>query len=169
MESQSKKQATTLWPTLQMGRTSSFYLAVLVLGVVATLFPRAQAAYAHASPQFASVSCYIICDGQNPDTARYEDANGVPQHCNDARTIYTIQQSASRYVELRYSRKCRMAWARGQGHILVEGFNANGSWRVSFDKFASSGRGYTLAVNDANLTAHACLETSGGWTCTALY
>jgi hypothetical protein len=117
-----------------------------------------------------AVSCYIVCDGQDPSTAVYEDSDGVLRRCNDARTIYEIEPSASGWVELRYSRKCRMAWARGGGGIKVQGFNADGSFRVAYEKFVYPGQAYTLAVNDAGLTARACLEIPWeGWSCTATY
>jgi hypothetical protein len=118
-------------------------------------------------------SCYIVCDGVDPNTAAYEDANGVLRPCrNDARTIYTVDPPSTGYAELRYSGRCRMAWARGGLHgIKIEGFNANGSLRVVYTFFSTSSIGWTQAVNDAGQTARACVLTpsGGGWTCTPRY
>jgi hypothetical protein len=145
-------------------------LVATLAGIVGSA---AAVALADAAPASAAAgpSCYIVCDGQDPETAIYEDANGVIRPCNDARTIYTVDPPSTGYAELRYSRKCRMAWARGGVHgIKVEGFNADGSLRVIHDFYSTTRLGYTLAVNDAGLTARACVYTPyGGWTCTARY
>lgn len=118
-----------------------------------------------------AMSCYKVCDGQAPDTAHYEDANGGLRRCTDARIIYRLTGSYGSYVELRYSRNCRMVWAQGSGNFKVEGFNANGSLRVIFERGGGSQFTWkTLAVNDAGLTARACIFTdSAGWRCTQKY
>lgn len=117
------------------------------------------------------MSCYKVCDGQNPDTAHYEDANGGLRRCTDARIIHRLTGAYGSYVELRYSRNCRMVWAQGWGSFKVEGFNANGSLRVIFARQGGSQITWkTLAVNDAGLTARACIFTdSAGWRCTPKY
>lgn len=129
----------------------------------------------------AATSCHVICDGVDPNRAAYEDANGVLRKCStDARTIYTLyfEQAGNRQpvVELRYSRRCRMAWARaasgGWVHgFNIEGFNRDGSLRTSYD--AGGGgpwpRTYTLAVDDAGLTARACYWYPWVWQCGQRY
>jgi hypothetical protein len=142
-----------------------------VAGLGAVLLAATGVLSVSATPAHAA-GCYIVCDGVDPSSAGYEDANGVFHRCDDARTIYTIDPPTTGYVELRYSRECRMAWARGGLHgIKVEGFNSDGSYRVTHDFYSTSRIGYTRAVNDAGQTARACVLTpsGGGWTCTARY
>ncbi|GAA3350844.1 hypothetical protein GCM10020358_78270 [Amorphoplanes nipponensis] len=125
-----------------------------------------------ATPAAAATSCYKICDGVDPNRAAWEDPNGVLHKCNaDARTIYTVDPASTGAVELRYSSRCRMAWARGGLHgIKIEGFNADGSLRTVYSYYSTSQTGYTQAVNDAGLTARACILTPmGGWTCGSRY
>jgi hypothetical protein len=119
---------------------------------------------ASAAPK--ALSCYIVCDGQNPDTAVYEDEYGNLRPC-DKKTIYTHAPAGGggASVSLRYSSKCRMAWARGGVYgIVIQGFNADGSFRTSYDAHNPSGTAFTMAVNDAGLTARACIfiPSSGG-------
>jgi hypothetical protein len=118
----------------------------------------------------AATSCYIVCDDVNPNTAMYENSNGALVPCNGYRTVYAIGTS----VELRYSTSCRMAWARGDGYfpIKIESFNANGSFRTSRERVScpTCGQIWTVALNDAGLTARACAYgPSTGWVCTARY
>jgi hypothetical protein len=130
---------------------------------------------ATATPTAAAAprSCYIVCDGANPSGASWFDEDGVAHRCDDARTIYTHDPAGTGYVELRYSRECRMAWARGGLHgVMIQGFNADGSFRTSYRAGGSDSIAYTLAVNDAGLTARACIfyPSSGGqYTCGPRY
>jgi hypothetical protein len=129
----------------------------VALGLVAAVLP--------AGP--AAASCYNICDGADPAQARYENANGAMVLCGDARTIYTVDPTSAGYVELRYSRNCRMAWARGVsangGSMWVEGFNADGSFRVAYWTANWRVLSYSAAVNDAGLTARVCISSPGGY------
>jgi len=85
-------------------------------------------------------------------------------------TIYEVRDSSG-WVQLRYSKTCRMAWACGYPAVKVDGYNANGSYRVTYDGSNSEHPVYTLAVNDANLTARACYFPSSGvnWQCGSRY
>jgi hypothetical protein len=118
--------------------------------------------------------CYIVCDGVDPDTAVYEDANGVIRHCNGVHTVARASGNAAT-VQLRYSNSCRMAWAKGpQGsEIKVEGFDATGRvLRIAYPSIGStqSPTHYTLAVNDAGLLARACIAVGpSNWSCTRKY
>jgi hypothetical protein len=122
-------------------------------------------------PSVAAASCYIICDGQDPSTGVYEDSSGVLRPCNDGRTIYEASGDNGTYVQLRYSGKCRMAWARtfSASQIRVDGFNANGTYRVQYFSGSGAPNHYTVAVNDAGLTARACIAKGSGWSCTVRY
>jgi hypothetical protein len=145
-------------------------VAVGLLGVTGVA-PAATAAPAPAA--VAARSCYIVCDGADPNSSSWFDENGVGHRCDDARTIYTYDPPNTGYVELRYSRECRMAWARGGLHgVMIRGYNADGSFRTSYSAGDSDSIAYTLAVNDAGLTARACIfiPLSGGqYTCGAPY
>ncbi|HYN95587.1 MAG TPA: DUF2690 domain-containing protein [Pilimelia sp.] len=142
----------------------------LAVGVIATLaVPGSPAAADGGGP----VTCHIVCDGQDPNTAGYEDSSGVFRRCTDARTIYSVDLGSAGNAELRYSGRCRMAWARGVGTIRVEGFWANGAWR---DKYYPAwgccpAIGITPALNDANLLARACVYDYGlaAWQCGRKY
>ncbi|MEH1126293.1 hypothetical protein [Micromonospora sp. CPCC 206061] len=122
----------------------------------------------------AAASCYIVCDDTDPNTARYENSDGALVRCNGYRTVYVVSNT-----ELRYSTSCRMAWARGNGYspIKIESFNADGTFRTSRERTscpvgppACPSQIYTVALNDAGLTARACVYSpSEGWRCTARY
>lgn len=138
-----------------------------VLAVVAaTLVPaeRAQAARA--------MSCRIVCDGDDPAQARYENAQGAMVRCGDFTTVKTARIPGGGTVELRYSRQCRMAWARGS-YVQIRGYHANGSLRVTYNGYGTtSAQTYTPAVNDAGLTARACafvFSSGGQMVCTDPY
>jgi len=66
-----------------------------------------------------------------------------------------------------------MAWARGFRDIKIEAFWANGSYRDKYYPRHADwpGTAITLAVNDANLLARACVwkEFAARWDCTSLY
>lgn len=64
-----------------------------------------------SSPVMAAASCNIVCNEINPSSAGYEDSHEAFRMCTDAITIHT-ERNDLEYVELRYSTKCRMAWAR---------------------------------------------------------
>lgn len=136
----------------------------------ATLAGVGAIAVAPPTPASAATSCAIVCDGVDPGTAVYEDANGVIRRCNGVQTIYTVRDSSG-WVELRYSKTCRMVWARGAWAVRVDGYNANGSLRVSYFRSDSNNPQYTLAVNDANLTARVCYFPASGvdWVCGGRY
>lgn len=144
---------------------------VMTLGMVGAVL-------APAGPALADgpTTCYIVCDGVHPSSAGYEDANGVFRPCNDARTVYAIYDDFGgvngAYVELRYSSKCRMAWARGFHDVKIEGFWANGTSRDKvYQATGFPGSAITLALNDANLLARACVykDFLYRWECTAKY
>jgi hypothetical protein len=125
---------------------------------------RAAGIEAPAEVVSSAISCHLVCDGVNPSIAVYEDDRGVLRKC-DARTVATAADGGVS-VELRYSTKCRMASARGGLFgFKVDGFNPNGSHRVTYTEFSP---GFSLAVDDADQTARACasVPASDGWVCT---
>jgi hypothetical protein len=146
--------------------TAVFATAALATVVFATPSP----AHAATPPTTTEISCHIFCDGVDPQGAGLEDANGGFVPCSrSARTVFTAggNGTGTSTVELRYSGKCRIAWARGGPHaIRVEGFRANGTLR-SVHPHEEGSVSYTLAVDDAGLTARACSWVPvGGWLCT---
>jgi hypothetical protein len=130
------------------------------------------AAPAHAAQAAQAASCYIVCDGVDPEQARYENSQGALVRCGGFSTVKTAPVPGGGTVELRYSRQCRMAWARGS-YVQIRGYNANGSLRVTYGGYGgTSAQTYTPAVNDAGLTARACafvFSSGGQYACTDPY
>ncbi|WP_157984739.1 DUF2690 domain-containing protein [Lentzea terrae] len=162
-----------MWSKIRVPGWRGAGLAVIaaVAGVVVAPGPVGSAA---ADTRPAAVSCYYICDGTDPNKAVFvtPDERFIP--CtNDARTIYTHDPEGTGYVELRYSRRCRIAWARGGLHgVMIQGFNADGSFRTSYAAGGSDHIGVTAVVNDAGLTARACIfypQSGGQYTCGPRY
>jgi hypothetical protein len=119
----------------------------------------------------SAAACHIVCDGVDPNTAVYEDSSGVLRKC-DAATVLTTRP-APVYVEMRYSKKCRMVWARGNVgfSLTVIGYEPNGQERVRYRTGSSGccGNHWTPAVNDANQTAVVCGGDGGETWCTSRY
>ena len=139
--------------------------------VVAALLPlSAGHALAATNP-----GCGYSCDGMDPESIGMEDANGGFHLCkNSAITAREISIPGNGNVELRYSTYCRIAWARGiagdgSHSIKVESFNANGTLRRT--ELGGGGLSYTRVVNDAGLTARACVFqfASQSYACTSRY
>jgi len=138
------------------------------LGLVATTAAPAQAA-----------SFY---EGYSPD-ALWTGNNGIKYRCSDdAQTVREayLPGGGPLIIELRYSLRCRTAWARGKSlnYVRVNGYYSNGAFRT----FAEAGRNpnasssdmhWTVMLDDAGLLANACTEiqTSNGWDeyCTSKY
>ena len=130
-----------------------------------------------ASAATATSGCGSQCDGKNPQTYTI-DYNGSSITCGlDAVTKKSAQipEIGGPVVELRYSPRCRTAWARTNGinfQIYVYSYNTSGSLRRTEGTFVEGGANYTLMVNDAGYTAKACIVipvTGGEQTCTAKY
>ncbi|MBG0566573.1 DUF2690 domain-containing protein [Actinoplanes aureus] len=125
-------------------------MAATTVAVVAATLAPAEAAMA--------VSCGIVCDGVDPNQARYENADGAMVRCGGFKTIYRKDLGLGGVIELRYSTQCRMAWGRGPSGVgfSIEGWNSTGTaMRVRYPK-PEMGT-YTPAVNDAGLKARVCL------------
>lgn len=133
---------------------------------------------ADTTPALAATSgCGSSCDGANPATYTL-DYDGSSITCSlDAVTEKSARYSDSEpLVELRYSPRCRTAWARTSGYdywIYVYSYDSSGTLRRTEDTFVEGGANYTLMVNDAGYTAKACIADSPGAatprTCTAAY
>jgi hypothetical protein len=136
--------------------------------VAAAALVPAQPAQAAQTPQ--PQSCYITCDGVDPTQARYENDQGAMVPCGGFTTVKSAPVPGGGTVELRYSRQCRMAWARGN-YVEIRGYNPDGSLRVTYPGYGSTST-YTPVVNDAGLTARACafvFSSGGQYTCTDPY
>lgn len=140
-----------------------------------------------ATPAFAA--CGNLCDGKNPQTFTYLDRSvggpGATVNCStDVRTpadtstkkfkVYTTDHPSAPYIELRYSPTCRTAWARTSAvnwTIYVESYNTDGTLRKTAEQHTNSNVKYTAMVNDAGLTARACISVpvSDRNVCTARY
>ncbi|MFB7619383.1 DUF2690 domain-containing protein [Kitasatospora sp. NPDC056181] len=110
----------------------------------------------------AASSCYASsCTGLDPasTTCQYD--------------AYTARYGtvAGRGIELRYSPSCRAVWARSVAGIFGDKLdvqNSNGTYRWTMVQTQNS---WTTMVNDANVTAHACLWVQNGseYNCTIDY
>jgi hypothetical protein len=151
-------------------------IRVRILALLGAALVAMVGVFAPAAPAAAALppwpTCYIVCDGGNPNNQGYEDSTGAFRPCNGFSTVRTAQ-IAGMTVELRYSTSCRMAWARGTvangGTVRIEGFNPDGQVRAV--AYASGAVNYTTVVQDAGVTARACIQppSFSGWTCTGRY
>ncbi|BCJ58019.1 DUF2690 domain-containing protein [Micromonospora endophytica] len=125
----------------------------------------------------AASGCGSSCDGRNPQTYKIYYNGSAYYTCAEDAVVpksgtYTYKTSSPiGSVELRYSPRCRTAWARTTASYVsfkVDSRYLNGNHRRTESGYTESG-GYTLMVNDADLEARACYAASGpisGWDCT---
>ncbi|MEV2239947.1 DUF2690 domain-containing protein [Micromonospora sp. NPDC049891] len=126
----------------------------------------------------AASGCGSVCDGKNPQTFKIYTSYGNYYTCSeDAITpksgSYTYYKSdATGEVELRYSPRCRTAWARTPSRrtltIKVDSRHLNGNHRTTMIEYSADSL-WTAMVNDADLEARACFSpgaTSPGYRCT---
>ena len=140
-------------------------ITVLVLGAAPT------AAFAVTS------GCGSTCDGQNPQTYSFDHNGGVTTCAADAVTkrTATISQAGGIVIILRYSAVCRTAWAQTNGYdytIYLYSYKSNGSLRRTESTDTTDSVRYTRMVNDAGLTARACIVvpvSDGDQICTSKY
>ncbi|MBQ1018857.1 DUF2690 domain-containing protein [Micromonospora sp. D93] len=117
----------------------------------------------------AASGCGSSCDGKDPYFKIYYNGNSYYKCSDDAQTIYGVKNSSGS-VELRYSPRCRTAWAKTAASDVVfkvVSRYTNGNYRTSMSAYGPDG--YTNMVNDAGLEAQACFDPTGpgeGWTCT---
>jgi hypothetical protein len=107
--------------------------------------------------------CGWACDNQPPDAYWRSDDGHTFYLCMwDAVTVASAWQPyhpGYRYhVDLRYSPRCRTAWAYGDsGAVAVDSYWGNGSYRTSYvwwDPYIHPV--FSNMANDANLLARAC-------------
>ncbi|MEV6815103.1 DUF2690 domain-containing protein, partial [Micromonospora sp. NPDC051296] len=129
----------------------------------------------------ANAGCGASCDNRDPQTFRiYYDGTRYYTCAEDAITptlssgyVYRTSSPLGS-VELRYSPRCRTAWARtsaGNLTFKVVSRNANGTHRMTLTADSPPST-WTRMVNDASLEAQACYHPWGpydGWACTRWY
>ncbi|NGM11925.1 DUF2690 domain-containing protein [Verrucosispora sioxanthis] len=112
----------------------------------------------------AASGCGSVCDGKDPATFKIYTSYGNYYTCGqDAITptsgSYTYRVSdPTGSVELRYSPRCRTAWARTTASyvgIKVVSRYLNGNHRTTMTEY-SNNHLWTAMVNDADLEAQAC-------------
>ncbi|MFG1886421.1 DUF2690 domain-containing protein [Micromonospora sp. NPDC049051] len=114
--------------------------------------------------ELAATGCGSVCDGKNPATYKiYHSGCSTCYHycADDAETVASNTSGIN--LELRYSPRCRTAWARVSSDFYyptVRSYHLSGAVRTSYSGFA--GAYYTYMVNDAGLLARA--EASAGST-----
>lgn len=149
------------------------------LGLVAIVLSAAIGLVGTAAAPAQAASFY---EGNSPD-ALWTGNNGVKYRCSDdARTVREayLPGGGPLIIELRYSPRCRTAWARGLANLYIEvnGYYLNGKFRTyaynSADPTApSSAMHWTVMLDDANLLAEACVNGyfANGWEefCTSRY
>ncbi|MBX7269735.1 DUF2690 domain-containing protein [Micromonospora sp. Llam7] len=129
----------------------------------------------------ANAGCGASCDNKNPDTFKiYYDGTRYYTCAEDAITpqlssgyVYRAS-SPSGSVELRYSPRCRTAWARtsaGWTAFKVVSRHLNGNHRKTIESYSEYGGVWTNMVNDASLEARACYwpASFSDWHCTRWY
>ncbi|MBQ1018865.1 DUF2690 domain-containing protein [Micromonospora sp. D93] len=107
--------------------------------------------------QLASAGCGATCDGKNPATFKiyYSGCTSCYHYCGDDATSPRTNTDGIR-LELRYSPRCRTAWARVSSDFYyptVRSYYSDGRVRTAYSGFAGSF--YTQMVNDAGLLARA--------------
>ncbi|GIJ08729.1 DUF2690 domain-containing protein [Micromonospora andamanensis] len=129
----------------------------------------------------ANTGCGSSCDNRDPNTFKiYYDGTRYYTCAEDAITpklssgyVYRVSSPAGS-VELRYSPRCRTAWARtsaGWTAFKVVSRHLNGNHRKTIEGYSEYGGVWTDMVNDANLEASACYWPASGtdWHCTRWY
>ncbi|MEV6815364.1 DUF2690 domain-containing protein [Micromonospora sp. NPDC051296] len=128
----------------------------------------------------ANAGCGASCDGKDPQSFKiYYDGTRYYTCAEDAITpklstgyLYRVSSPLGN-VELRYSPRCRTAWARtsaGAVRFKVVSRYTSGTHRTTMT--GASPASWTVMVNDANLEAQACYQPVGpydGWECTRWY
>jgi hypothetical protein len=124
----------------------------------------------------ATSGCGSACDAKDPKTYVYQGPGGPSQWttCSaDAVTVRSIREpgGSADGVDLRYSPRCRTAWARKSGEVRfinVRSYFSNGNIRTAE---SAEQNNYTLMLNDAGFTADACYSFTGAgyWPCTTKY
>ncbi|WP_320068305.1 DUF2690 domain-containing protein [Micromonospora sp. RTGN7] len=127
----------------------------------------------------AATGCGSTCDGKDPSSFKIYDSgcSTCYHYCVDDAIIpqlsdgyvYTTSDSTGS-VSLRYSPRCRTAWAKTTSSAVqfkVVSRNSSGSHRLTM--LSNSPDTYTAMVNDAGYEAQACYYPQGpssGWRCT---
>ncbi|MEU8021353.1 MULTISPECIES: DUF2690 domain-containing protein [Micromonospora] len=112
--------------------------------------------------ELLATGCGATCDGKNPASYKiYSSGCSTCYHycADDAVTAKSNTDGIN--LELRYSPRCRTAWARVSSDFYyptVKSYYTSGAVRTSYSGFA--GAYYTPMVNDAGLLARA--EASAG-------
>jgi hypothetical protein len=139
----------------------SMLVVPLVVGVLVTVGPVPASAQASG--------CGFQCDGKDPSS--YWVAVGQYDGYNCTNDAQTVLFSAASYneddnewfynVELRFSPRCRTAWARGEtAYIWVERKSPH---RVEDASPYTTGGGiWTRMVNDAGMVSRACYSRAIG-------
>ncbi|WP_176730833.1 DUF2690 domain-containing protein [Micromonospora mirobrigensis] len=131
-----------------------------------------------------TTGCGSACDYKDPASYKiyYSGCSTCYHYCADdaitptPTTSYDIRNSGAS-IQLRYSPRCRTAWARttyyDYAYIKVESRYSNGTTRAvaGVDKWQGASP-WTAMLNDAGLQARACMANQGpmsGYTCTSWY
>ncbi|TDC38530.1 DUF2690 domain-containing protein [Micromonospora sp. KC213] len=114
-----------------------------------------------SAAQLAASGCGSTCDGKNPTTHKiyHSGCSTCYHYCAD--DAQTVARNAEANLDLRYSPRCRTAWARVGSDFYyptIRSYYQDGRVRTSYSGFA--GAYYTQMVNDAGLLARA--EASAG-------
>ena len=113
----------------------------------------------------APAQAITFYEGHSPDEY-FTGNNGIKYRCtDDAQTVREayLPGGGPLIAELRYSLRCRTAWARGKANydVRVDGFYANGQYRTHADAGRNPGAPstavhWTVMLDDAGLLARAC-------------
>lgn len=121
----------------------------------------------------ATGGCGWTCEGQNPATFKIWSSSTAYHYCADdaaTKEIASTGRPGDYTVELRYSARCRTAWARSASevHFWVER-NSPYNYADAYP-YIGGGSVYTVMLNDAGYVSRACYDyPNGGVICSPWY
>ncbi|GAB2917251.1 hypothetical protein GCM10027280_00320 [Micromonospora polyrhachis] len=124
----------------------------------------------------ASMACRASCDYRDPSSYRiyHSGCSTCYHYCNDdERILTTTDGGALGNIELRYSPRCRTAWARtgfSQVNIRIDSRDRNGNHRATASSMVGDhGFNWSPMLDGTRFMVRACVSIFGpvtGQTCT---
>ncbi|MFI1994084.1 DUF2690 domain-containing protein [Actinoplanes sp. NPDC020271] len=144
--------------------------------ILAEVDPAALAAKSTTFTTLATTGCGSTCDGKDPNNYKYAGATCAA----DATTVRAVYEPGGTYagVELRYSPRCRTAWARWSNNaqllssISLYNYTSSGTERLHYilDGLDRASQAWGPMVNDAGYLSKACyFYYDGGSTANPYY
>jgi hypothetical protein len=121
----------------------------------------------------ATSGCGQTCEGKDPATFRIYSSSTAYHYCSDdavTKAVATTGRQNDYTAELRYSPRCRTAWARSgsEVHFWVERRSPYGY--ADAYPWVGGGTVWTVMLNDAGYVSRACYDyPAGGVICSSWY